>query len=141
MNKEIIKEYTNGQLTIVWKPKKCIHAAECVKALPKVYNPKDNPWIRIENASTEELKAQIRKCPSGALSYFMNGEENLEAESMETQIEVTENGPLVVYGTMKVTNKDGNTETLNQTTAFCRCGQSRNKPYCDGSHVKVDFKG
>lgn len=141
MSKEIVKEYSNGELTIVWKPKKCIHAGECVKALPKVYQPKENPWIKIENASTEDLKVQIRKCPSGALSYYMNDKENLEAESMEAKIEITENGPLVAYGSIKITDRLGNTETLNQTTAFCRCGKSNNKPYCDGSHIKVDFKG
>ena len=81
MEKEIKKEYTNDELTIVWKPKTCIHAAECVKALPLVYLPNEKPWIQIENATTEELKAQIRKCPSGALSFYMNGEENMEEET------------------------------------------------------------
>jgi len=70
MEKEIVKEYSNGDLTIVWKPKKCTHAAICVKTLPKVYNPNAKPWLSIENASTEELKRQISKCPSGALSCF-----------------------------------------------------------------------
>lgn len=69
MDKEIVKEYSNGELTVVWKPAKCIHAAECVKALPEVYNPKEKPWIKAENASTQALKEQIAKCPSGALSY------------------------------------------------------------------------
>ena len=71
MEKEIVKEYSNGELTVVWKPQKCIHAGECVKALPKVYNPKEKPWIKAENASTQALKDQIAKCPSGALSYYM----------------------------------------------------------------------
>ena len=70
MEKDIIKEYSNGEIVVVWKPKACIHAAECVKALPKVYNPRERPWMKIENAITEELKAQIGKCPSGALSYY-----------------------------------------------------------------------
>jgi len=52
-----------------------------------------------------------------------------------------ENGPLLVYGTLKITNKEVHTETKNKTTAFCRCGQSNNKPYCDGAHIKADFKG
>ncbi|MDG1476649.1 MAG: (4Fe-4S)-binding protein [Vicingaceae bacterium] len=69
------KEYTNGEITIVWKQDVCIHAAECIKALPQVYNPMERPWIRIENATTEELKAQIAKCPSGALSYHPNSQE------------------------------------------------------------------
>tara|TARA_R110000796_G_scaffold185330_2_gene301927 strand:- start:22509 stop:22724 length:216 start_codon:yes stop_codon:yes gene_type:complete len=71
MEKEIIKEYSNGELTVVWKPQKCVHAGECVKALPEVYNPKEKPWIKAENASTQALKDQIAKCPSGALSYYM----------------------------------------------------------------------
>jgi uncharacterized Fe-S cluster protein YjdI len=141
MSKEIIKEYSNGELTIVWKPAKCIHAAECVKALPEVYNPNEKPWIKAENGTTEALKAQINKCPSGALSYYMNGEENQETAALETVVEVLENGPLLVFGTLKVKDKNGKEETKNKTTAFCRCGASNNKPYCDGSHVKIDFKG
>lgn len=71
-NKEIIKEYSNGEITIFWRPKKCIHSGECVKALPKVYNPNAKPWIKIENASTTELVEQLKKCPSGALQYELN---------------------------------------------------------------------
>lgn len=66
------KEYSNGEITIKWQPKLCIHAAVCVNTLPKVYNPKLSPWISIENATTEELKNQINKCPSGALSFKEN---------------------------------------------------------------------
>ena len=72
MGKDSVKEYTNGEITIKWQPKKCVHAAVCVGVLPKVYNPNTAPWIAIENAATEELKAQISKCPSGALSYYEN---------------------------------------------------------------------
>lgn len=66
---ETIKEYKNGNLTVVWKPKICIHAGVCVKMLPKVYNPKATPWINCENASLQALKSQIEACPSGALTY------------------------------------------------------------------------
>lgn len=141
MEREITKKYSNGELTVVWKPQKCIHSRVCVKTLPMVYDPEAKPWINVENASTEELKEQIIKCPSGALSYFMNAEDNQEEETLETKIEILENGPLLIYGTLKVTDKDGNIETKNKTTAFCRCGESNNKPYCDGSHIKVDFRG
>ena len=65
-------EYTNGELTIVWQPEMCQHAGICVKMLPNVYHPKERPWVQIENATTEELIAQISKCPSGALSYRLN---------------------------------------------------------------------
>jgi uncharacterized Fe-S cluster protein YjdI len=62
------KEYTNGEITILWKPEKCIHSGICVKTLPQVYKPKEKPWITIENAASDELIKQIATCPSGALS-------------------------------------------------------------------------
>lgn len=61
-------EYSNDDITILWKPEMCKHAGICVKTLPKVYNPKERPWIKIENATTEELKNQVFKCPTGALT-------------------------------------------------------------------------
>ena len=66
------KGYKNEDITIHWDQSKCIHAGVCVRTLPNVYNPKERPWIKVENASSEELKAQISKCPSGALSYTLN---------------------------------------------------------------------
>ncbi|PPL00927.1 (4Fe-4S)-binding protein [Parapedobacter indicus] len=61
-------EYTNGEITILWKPKKCIHAGVCVRTLPQVYNPKGRPWIKPEKATSEQLMDQVTQCPSGALS-------------------------------------------------------------------------
>lgn len=72
MEKSKIKEYSNGEITIVWEASKCIHAGVCVKTLPKVYDPKARPWITPENGSAAELKAQIDRCPSGALTYYVN---------------------------------------------------------------------
>lgn len=64
----IAKEYSKDEITILWKPEKCIHSGICVMTLPRVYNPKEKPWIKQENASSEELIRQVSKCPSGALS-------------------------------------------------------------------------
>jgi uncharacterized Fe-S cluster protein YjdI len=139
MNKT--KEYTNGEVTIVWEPEKCIHSAVCVKGLPHVFQPKDKPWIKIQAAETEALVNQVKACPSGAISFYMNNEEDNTAEVLDTKVEVLENGPLLVYGTLQVTHKDGSSETKNKTTAFCRCGSSNNKPYCDGTHIKENFIG
>lgn len=66
---ESIKKYQKENLTVVWDPKKCIHAGICVKTLPQVYDPNAKPWITPDNASDEDLKRQINNCPSGALSY------------------------------------------------------------------------
>jgi predicted GNAT family acetyltransferase/uncharacterized Fe-S cluster protein YjdI len=62
------KEYSTGEITILWQPEKCIHSGICVETLPNVYNPQEKPWIKPENASPEELINQVAKCPSGALS-------------------------------------------------------------------------
>jgi uncharacterized Fe-S cluster protein YjdI len=75
MPKESIK-YTNGEVTIVWKPELCIHSGNCARGLPEVFKPKEKPWITPEGSTTEKIIAQVKKCPSGALSYFMNTEIN-----------------------------------------------------------------
>ncbi|MBC8754551.1 (4Fe-4S)-binding protein [Kordia sp. YSTF-M3] len=139
--KEIIKEYTNEDITVVWKPKTCIHSKKCWKELLQVFNPQNRPWIHMEGATTERIKKQVEACPSGALSYRSNKAGDPQEVHLETKVEALENGPLLVYGTLNITNSDGTTDKRNKTTAFCRCGASQNKPYCDGAHVQAGFKG
>ena len=135
---EIQKEYTNGELTIVWKPRVCFHSKECVKGLPGVFNPDEKPWIKPENGSTDELKQTINRCPSRALSYYMNKDgpavEEKQDVMNETKVEVLQNGPLMVKGTIEITHADGSKESKTRNTAFCRCGKTGNIPFCDGSH-------
>ncbi|WP_142785425.1 (4Fe-4S)-binding protein [Changchengzhania lutea] len=135
------KEFSNGEITVVWKPESCIHSANCVNGLPKVFQPGERPWIKIDNATTEALISQVKECPSGALSSYKNGDTEKTSETSEIKVQVLGNGPLLVSGTLEVTLKDGATETKTKSTAFCRCGASHTKPYCDGSHVKENFKG
>lgn len=65
---EITKKYSNGEVTIVWKPALCIGSGICVNGLPGVFKKGERPWIQIENASSQELVEQVKRCPSGALS-------------------------------------------------------------------------
>jgi len=141
--KDITKEYTNGEVTIVWKPKVCIHSENCFKGLPEVFDPNNRPWINAEGADTDTIKAQINKCPSGALSYYMNSEKEKveDTQKIESIVETIENGPLMVYGNLTVKHHNGQETKKSKVTAFCRCGASGNKPYCDGTHAKIDFKG
>ncbi len=136
-----IKEYSNGKTTVVWEAEKCIHSAICAKGLPQVFQPRERPWIKIDASESDTIINQVKACPSGALSYYMNNDSDQSAEQLDTKVEVLENGPLLVYGTLKVTHKDGTQETKNRTTAFCRCGLSSNKPYCDGTHTNENFIG
>lgn len=66
------KRYSNGEITIVWHPEKCIHAGICRQTLPEVYRPAERPWVRPDKATTAELTAQIDRCPSRALTYEWN---------------------------------------------------------------------
>ncbi len=70
--KNIKKEYTNGEITVVWQPAKCIHSGNCFKSDYDTFQPKRRPWIKLENCSTEKVIEIINKCPSGALSYYRN---------------------------------------------------------------------
>lgn len=137
------KRYSNDDITVVWKPDVCIHSTICWKGLVAVFNPRNRPWIDLDGAQTEAIIAQVEKCPSGALSWYRNGENEAAPEKVEVEtiVEVTPNGPLMVYGNVKVKDTDGNETTRHKVTAFCRCGASGNKPYCDGTHHKIDFKG
>jgi uncharacterized Fe-S cluster protein YjdI len=65
---DITKEYSKDDLTVVWQPKKCIHSANCWRGLPKAFNPKERPWITLDNVTSAEILEQVLKCPSGALS-------------------------------------------------------------------------
>ncbi|WP_195758315.1 (4Fe-4S)-binding protein [Kangiella sp. HZ709] len=140
MGNEIVKKYSNGDLDIIWKPAKCIHAGECVKRLPSVYNPDQKPWIKPENGAKQDLIEQIEACPSGALSYqLQNAKPSHLLNDKLTNINVIENGPLVIMGNVKISH-NGNAEVVDKVS-LCRCGYSNNKPYCDGSHIHKEFKG
>ncbi|GCC52678.1 hypothetical protein SanaruYs_29160 [Chryseotalea sanaruensis] len=139
--RNIIKKYSNGEVTIVWKPGDCIHSTICFRGLGEVFDPQKRPWVTPEHSTTEKIVAQIKKCPSGALSYYMNSDtEQTQVEvKSETIVETSPNGPLLVYGNVVIKDKEGILTKKNNVTAFCRCGASSNKPYCDGSHKRINF--
>jgi uncharacterized Fe-S cluster protein YjdI len=141
--KDITKKYSNGEVTVVWKPVLCIHSAICFNGLNDVFHPNELPWITPEKAPTNQIIDQVKKCPSGALSYYLNrdGENVNVSVEAETIVETAPNGPLMVYGNVAIKDANGILTRKNNVTAFCRCGASANKPYCDGSHKKVGFEG
>lgn len=133
------KEYSNGEITVVWKPGLCIHSTNCVKGAPTVFKPSEKPWVQMESSDIENIVNTIHSCPSGALTYYRNdgvAKKETSATSEEIKIEVIPNGPLLVFGTLSVNHADGSKEIKENQTAFCRCGKSMNQPYCDGTHKK-----
>ena len=95
----------------------------------------------MEYSNKTNLIQTLKTCTSGALTYFMNDDSKSTDSSDETKIEVVENGPLLIHGNCMVNTPDGNAEGKENVTAFCRCGASENKPYCDGKHRNIEFKG
>lgn len=85
------KKYTNGEVTIVWTPRLCILATYCYTGLPEVFAPEKRPWINPLGATTEKIIDQVNKCPSGALSYYMNNKIKEETEDERENIPEDEN--------------------------------------------------
>ena len=135
---EKIIEYTNDEVTVVWKPKTCIHSAKCVHGLPEVFKPNEKRWIQMENATSDAIVDAVKRCPSGALTYYMNADgkpNDKEQTQMEViEVEVIDGGPLMVYGALNLKHANGREELKNRATAFCRCGKTSNIPFCDGTH-------
>lgn len=136
-----VKKYTNGELTVVWKPNLCIHSRKCFTGLPEVFDPRKRPWIEMMGASSMKIAEQVRLCPSGALSCYYNGAEaEEEVVNDGVRVEVIAGGPLLVTGDLYLVHKNGLKEHKSDVTAFCRCGASSSKPFCDGSHERVGFE-
>jgi uncharacterized Fe-S cluster protein YjdI len=70
--REITRKYSNDEITVVWKPHICAHSGICFRGLPNVFNPTRVPWVDENAAETGKIIDQINKCPSGALSYYLN---------------------------------------------------------------------
>lgn len=143
------RKYTNNEITVYWKPRKCIHATTCYKELIEVFNPARRPWVNMDGATTEKIIEVVDKCPTQALSWEYNNksdqkrakQQKEKADNAEsfTKIQVMKDGPIVVEGDFKIINHDC-TEIKNMMmTSFCRCGFSNNMPFCDGSHRKHGF--
>ncbi len=134
-------DYTNGEITVHWKPNVCEHAAECVKRLGQVFQPKERPWIKIHAASSEELKQAIDHCPSGALSYTSHNDPATTITTAPTAINIVNNGPIRLSGNFVITDGNGEEIEVKNKASLCRCGASAKKPFCDGTHKKIGFEG
>lgn len=118
---DITKTYTNGEITVVWKPNVCIHSKLCWTQLATVFNPRERPWVSMAGADTQHIAEQVDRCPSKALSYFRN-EEHIQPEAIQAEsiVEPMPNGPLLVYGNLTVKSPNGQETKKNKVTAFCR---------------------
>lgn len=129
----VVKEYSNNEITVVWKPDLCIHSGICLRGLPKVFNLKRRPWTDLSQAGSEEIVKLVRDCPSKALT--IKGVKFKEPDNSNVEVVVIPHGPLIIRGGATV--KELKEETVfKETIAFCRCNRSGKFPYCDGTHAQ-----
>jgi CDGSH-type Zn-finger protein len=132
--------YVGRKVTVHDNRSICAHAGFCSDNLPSVFGVKRKPWIDPDGASKEEIIAIINKCPSGALSYSVDGVEYRDQER-ESMVKVSKDGPYFVSGGIEIVGHEKRAEEVSEEhCTLCRCGGSKNKPFCDGSHWKIGFK-
>ncbi len=137
--RDIKKEYRTDQIAVIWQPEFCIHSGNCVRGVPEVFNPRDRPWVHVDAAPADEIAQVIMTCPSGALHFERLDGGPQEPVSETTTVTVTRNGPLYLRGNIEVRDPNGKVIRQDTRMALCRCGYSRNKPFCDNSHLMVGF--
>jgi CDGSH-type Zn-finger protein len=136
------KEFEEDGLTIVDNPDLCCHAGACVKGAPGAFFQWDGD-TRLSAPTGDDRKQiihPVRECPSGSLAYKLSGDLHDEYFS-EAEIFLSEDGPLHIRGGITFNNPDGQSPATTDHYTLCRCGASKNKPYCDGAHKDVGFKG
>ena len=136
------KNYVGKEITIHDNRKICSHAAECVNHLQSVFNLNARPWINPDEAKIEEIINTIRKCPSGALSYSIDGIEYRDQNERKPLVTVSKDGPYLITGGIDLIgdNIQFAEGFSKEHYTLCRCGASNNKPFCDGMHRTISFK-
>ncbi|MEX1189505.1 MAG: (4Fe-4S)-binding protein [Bacteroidia bacterium] len=139
------KLYKKDEFVVVWKPSLCIHSANCVKNSPLVFDSKRKPWIELEHESADQILNTVKKCPSGALTYYMESSDTSSDNNKETMnkeektiVKVMGSGPLILSEGCTIEYK-GEMIQKEGVVALCRCGMSSTKPFCDGAHKREQF--
>lgn len=155
------REYKNEDITLFWIPKECVHAGTCFSELIEVFNPSRRPWVNMENGTTEQIVDIVNRCPTNALMFKWNDEEKNKIETSEKLVKgktpwetkekkpvsgaskfvIMENGPAVISGKFRIIGPDGDELKSMEMASFCRCGNSKSMPFCDGTHRSTGFEG
>jgi CDGSH-type Zn-finger protein len=127
--------YRHGRLSVFDNRGICSHSGHCTDQMPAVFRSGEEPWIDCTRADETALIAQVRRCPSGALSYALDAVEHRDWQG-PPRIYVRKNGPYEVSGgiVLKIDESEWGEGASREHYTLCRCGRSKNKPFCDGSH-------
>lgn len=137
---EDVHEYAGEDIEVSYDVKRCIHARECVRGLPDVFDPDRRPWIEPDNADADELASVVVECPTGALHFERTDDGAEEPVPEENTVAVAPDGPLYLRGDVELATPDGEVSLADTRVALCRCGASGNKPLCDDRHEDIDFR-
>ncbi len=130
--------YEGEKLSIVYDRELCIHVGECGRGNKTLFDASKDPWCHPDAVDVEEAVDVVERCPTGALVYTRKDGGPAEAPKSHNEISVSQDGPLYVWGDLDV---DGRGDTGSPyRIALCRCGASKNKPFCDRSHVEAEFR-
>jgi CDGSH-type Zn-finger protein/truncated hemoglobin YjbI len=140
--------YPGQQITVLDNRGICAHSGFCTDRLPTVFHQGEEPFVAPSGGRMDEIVRAVRACPSGALSFAVDGREareQVDQTGRPPSIEVSKNGPYRITGSIPLTDADGEPETRHTGSStehysLCRCGQSQNKPFCSGMHWYVDFQ-
>ena len=130
---DLTREYHTEHITVQWYAGRCIHSANCVRALPRVFDPRRRPWVELAEAGADEIAAAVLRCPTGALHYVRHDGGAQEAPDVPTTLTPIQNGPLYVRGDLEARGMDGAPLRRDMRLALCRCGLARQIPFCDNS--------
>jgi len=133
-------DYPGERATVTWHGKICIHIGECGRASGDLFVSGRKPWCQPDASSDDEIEEVVLRCPTGALSANFTDGSRQESADVENSVHVSYNGPLFVRGDLDIEGAPENVPGLNYRAALCRCGQSRNKPFCDNSHDDAGFR-
>src|SRR5262245_53174682 len=132
--------YRNDQIEITWEPSLCVHFAECVNGSPRAFDPRRHPWVDVNAETPEHLAEIVARCPTGALHARLLSGAPAETVPGEPMIIPLQDGPLILRGQIQILARHGQLIREDTRVALCRCGHSRNKPFCDDSHYRVGFR-
>lgn len=140
-----VQTYPAPGITVTFDPNLCSHSAVCLRTLPLVFDVRRRRWVAPEAASPEEVAAAVRKCPSGALQFTLEGapapaEPDAAPAPPGTWVLASRNGPLLLEGDFELLDDQGNTLPTLGRAALCRCGGTGNAPFCDGTHLRNGFR-
>ncbi len=139
MSKSKVYEFKGEAVNVTWDGRLCIHIAECGQSEGDLFVGGRNPWCMPDKASQEEVFEICERCPSGSLTYSTASGQQ-ESASGENTVNVAYNGPLFVKGELDIEGAPEDMPGTKFRAALCRCGQSKNKPFCDNSHLQADFE-